>query len=130
MCRVHVRCDYVGESAAAARGAAAGADVAGAGALHLDAAGVAHGRVAVEVVDRHGPVDGQDGLPLDVNHRALGYRRTDGRPPRSGRIAAIEHARALLHRVDAQLMALVRGQVLDGEAAEDVVHDRAGELHL
>ncbi len=52
---------------------------------------------------------------------------------RSGRRAAVRRSncrRALVSRVDAELCALLLGQVIQREAAEDVVHDRLRHPHI
>ena len=95
---------------AAAGGAAARADVAGAGALHLVAAHRAERRVDVD----------DDDL-LVVARLVLGDRLLD---------AGQRRLRALVGGEDAEVGPLLLRQVVDGEAAEDVVDERRGETKL
>src|ERR671918_942636 len=109
----------------AAAGAAAGrADVARARRLHLAAAGVAEGGVdRPDLGPRLGPLDldrlgRRSGLLL-----VRGLRRRVPAPRAVGRVRLL----ALGDALDAERLTLLRRQVLQGQAAEDVVHQRGRE---
>src|SRR5262245_36090752 len=109
---------------AAARRAAGGADVAGAGREHLRAARVAERRVGgLRLRDARGLHDRQLGrrLGLDGGDYLLD-RRAEllGRLGRGGLLAFVD-------RPDAERLALLDGQVVEREPAEHVIHERGCE---